>query len=133
VNGQIVGAITGAWIVVVLALKYGVPGWTKVDKFCLGSVIIGLGLWGVFDNPVISIVVNCGAGLIGSIPTIMTAWKDPSQENKLAWTIFFASCVCAIVAIPHWTPADAAQPITFFTIETIMMYVLWIRPRSIPS
>ena len=40
VNGQILGAVLGAWVVAVLALKYGTPGWTKLDKFCLGSAIL---------------------------------------------------------------------------------------------
>jgi hypothetical protein len=41
--------------------------------------------------------------------------------------------VCAVIAIPHWTLADATQPITFFVIDTIMMYILFIRPRTLTN
>lgn len=130
VNGQILGAVIGVWVVVAFAFKYGVPGWTKLDKYCLGSAIFGVILWFVFKNPIFGIMTSLAVVFLGSIPTFVSAWKDPGREDKLAWTIFWIACVCAIVAIPHWTLADAAQPMTFFAIETIMMYILFIRPVS---
>jgi len=133
VNGQILGAVLGAWVVAVLALKYGTPGWTKLDKACLVGAVLGIVLWQVFNDPVFGIVTSLSVVFLGSIPTFTSAWKDPSRENKLAWTIFWVSCVCAVIAIPHRTLADAAQPITFFAIETIMMYILFVRPRSLAN
>lgn len=130
VNGQMLGVVLGAWVVALLALKYGTPGWTKLDKFCLGGGVLGIVLWQVFNDPILGIVTSLSVIFLGSFPTFTSAWKDPSRENKLAWTIFWVSCVCAVIAIPHWTLADAIQPITFFVIETIMMYILFIRPRS---
>lgn len=131
VNGQILGAIIGAWVVAILALKYGMSGWTKLDKFCLGGAVLGIVLWRAFGNSVFGIMTSLSVMSIGSIPTFASAWKNPSHENKLAWTIFWISCVCAVIAIPHWTLADAAQPITFFAIESVMMYILYVRPRSL--
>ncbi len=129
VNGQIVGAVVGASIVIGLALKYGTPGWTSLDKFCLGGAVLGIALWQMFSDPVLGILTACTVAFFGSIPTFVSAWKDPSREDKVAWTIFWVSCVCAVIAIPHWTVADAAQPITFFAIETIVTYTLYFRRR----
>lgn len=129
VNGQILGSTIGAWIVAGLALKYGSPGWTKLDKFCLAGAVLGIALWQAFDDPILGIVTSLSTVFLGSIPTFASAWKDPSRENKLAWTIFFAACVFAIIAIPQWTLADAAQPITFAVVETAMMYILF-RPTA---
>lgn len=128
VNGQILGAVIGATIVIGLAMKYGTPGWTKTDKFCLGGALLGIALWLVFNNPIFGIVTSCTVALLGSVPTFASAWKDPSREDKLAWTIFWTSCICAVTAIPNLTLADAAQPITFFTIESTMMFILFLRP-----
>ncbi len=116
VNGQIIGAVIGAWIIAGLALKHGTAGWTKLDKFCLGGAVIGILLWQGFSSPVLGIVTSVSVVFLGSFPTFVSAWKDNSRENKLAWTIFWASCVCAVIAIPRWTLADTAQPITFFVI-----------------
>jgi hypothetical protein len=129
-NGQILGATLGALVVTVLAMKYGTPGWTPLDKFCLGGAVLGILLWQVFNDPIFGIVTSLSVGFLGSIPTFASAWKDPSREDRMAWTIFWVSCVCAVIAIPQWTLADAAQPITFFAIETIMMYILYFRPSA---
>lgn len=129
VNGQIVGAVIGATIVIGLAMKYGTSDWAKIDIFCLIGAIFGIVLWRIFGNPVFGIITSCVAAFIGSFPTFLSAWKDPGHEDKLAWTIFWASCVCAMIAIPKWTLADVAQPATFFTIESIMMYILYFRTR----
>lgn len=129
VNGQILGAVIGIWVIVALALKYGTPGWTKLDKVCFGGAILGITFWQVFDSPVVGIMISCGLLFLGSIPTFASAWKNPSHENKLAWTIFWLSCVVAVIAIPQWTLADATQPIMFLIIESTMMYILFIRPR----
>lgn len=129
VNGQILGAVLGAWAVAVLAMKHGTPGWTKLDKICLGGAVLGITLWQAFDDPVFGIVTSLGVVFLGSIPTFTSAWEDPSRENKSAWVLFWISCVCAVIAIPQRTLADASQPITFFVIESIMMFILFIRPR----
>jgi cation transport ATPase len=131
VNGQIVGAICGAWTVVVLALKYGKSGWTLLDKLCLGGAVLGIVLWQAFSNPVLGIVTSLSVVFVGSFPTFASAWHDPSKEDRTAWTIFFISCVVAMFAIPAATLADAAQPSTFFLIETIMVSILYLRPRML--
>jgi hypothetical protein len=129
VNGQILGSVIGNWIVLVLALKRGTPGWTRIDKSCLCGAVIGIVLWKLFDDPVFGIATSLIVAFFGSIPTFVSAWKDSSRENKLAWTIVWVSCVFTIVAIPRWTVADAAQPIVFLVNDTVMMYILYIHPR----
>lgn len=129
VNGQIIGAVCGAWTVAMLALKYGMPGWTKLDKSCLAGAVLGIVLWRVFSNPVLGITTSLSVVFLGSIPTFSSAWKDPNREDRTAWTVFWLSCVVAVIAVPQWTLADAAQPITFFVTESIMMYILYFRPR----
>ena len=129
VDGQIVGALIGGWVTVVLVLKRGTPGWSTLDKFSLSGAGVGIVLWQVFNDPILGIMISLVVTFIGAIPTFVSAWRDPSREDKVAWTIFESSCIFALPAIPAWTLADAAQPLTFFTIQTIMMYLLYIRPR----
>lgn len=129
-NGQMVGVIIGAIVVTILALIKGEKGWSKVDRFCLVGAVVGIVLWIISGNPDVAIVLVSTVGFLGSIPTFISAWKNPDSENRLAWTIFWLSCVCAVLAIPKLTIADAVQPLVFFVIETIMMYILYIRKRN---
>jgi len=128
-NGQIVGAVAGAWIIAALAMKYGVPGWTRLDKFCLVGAVLGITLWAIFNSPVIGLVTSVSVVFLGSFPTFASAWREPNRESKVAWTIFWISCVVVVMAIPKITFQDAMQPVTFFLIESIMMYLLYINPR----
>jgi hypothetical protein len=130
-NGQIVGSICGAWTIVLLTLKYGKSGWTLLDKLCLGGAFLGIALWQAFNNPVLGIVTSLSVVFLGSFPTFASAWNDPSKEDRTAWTIFWLSCVVAMFAIPAATLADAAQPTTFFLIETTMVCILYLRPRML--
>ncbi|MBT3282563.1 hypothetical protein HN375_00140 [bacterium] len=129
VNGQIVGATIGAWTIVIFSIKYGTSGWTKTDKFCFGGAVLGIILWQIFNDPILGIVTSSIVALIGSVPTFVSTWKDPTKENKIAWTMFWVSCICTIFIIPKWDIANALQPIVFFTVESVMMYLLFINPR----
>lgn len=128
VNGQIIGAVIGAWTVAFLAMKYGTPGWTKLDKFCLSSMILGIMFWKIFSNPVLGIVISSSVIFIGAVPTFISTWHDSNRENRTAWTIAWLSCVMTVIAIPFpLTLANTLQPATFFVVESVMMYLLYIR------
>ena len=129
VNGQIIGAITGAWIVVIIALKFGQSGWTRKDKIAIVGGAFGVILWALTSNALAAMIVSSVVAIWGSIPTFVSAFQEPGTEDKLAWTIFWLSCVAAIIAVPKWDLAHSLQPLTFFFIETVMMFILFVVPR----
>jgi hypothetical protein len=142
-NGQITAAVIGGSMVAILAMKFGTSDWTRLDKGCLGGAFLGIILWKVFGDAVAGIITCQIVMFIGSLPTFSSAWKDPGRENKTAWTLFWLSCVAALIAIPgltlevtfnepmHFFLANlkhTAQPVTFFIIESIVIGILLIRP-----
>lgn len=129
VNGLIVGAAIGAWVVAILALKYGAPGWSWLDKFCIAGAVLGVVLWKVFNSPTVGLAISLVILLLGSIPTFASVFEHPDKENKLGWTIFWLGCFFGVLAIPKMTFEDAAQPIVFLVIETTTMCLLFIKPR----
>ncbi|MDP2631724.1 MAG: hypothetical protein Q8P30_03080 [Candidatus Uhrbacteria bacterium] len=131
VNGQIIGTVFGACTIAILTFKFGEHGWTLLDKLCLMGAVLGIGLWQVFDNPTLGIVTALSVVFLGSIPTFVSAWEDPTKEDRTAWMLYWLSCVCALIAVPAWTIQDAMQPITFFLIQSIMIFILIIRPRTL--
>jgi hypothetical protein len=131
VNGQIIGAVAGAWIIVILAFVYGKPGWSTLDLGCFVGGIIGLVLWQVTKNPVAAIIMAQFSTFVVSFPTFKTAWSTPQHEDKTAWTIYWSSCVVTILTMPRLSWADSAQPVTFFVIESVVMYALFIRPKLV--
>lgn len=133
VNAQIIGAVLGSGVIAILALIYGTPGWTKLDVFCLVGAVLGIALWMGTNNPVLGIVICSGVIFLGSIPTFISAWEDPCREDRIAWTIYWLSCVFAVVGVSAWTLADATQPLTFFAIESIVMALIFIPRKTMPA
>ncbi len=129
VNFQIIGCVTGGTLVMLLSIRYGIPGWTKLDKLCLSGAVLGLALWAISRNPMVGMATSLSVTFLGSIPTFVSTWEDYHRESKVGWTIFFISCCLAVIAVPKFDMATAAQPLTFFTIETIMMLILFVKPR----
>jgi hypothetical protein len=129
-NGQIIGAVLGAWVVVALALLYGKPGWERQDKLCLSGAVLAVVLWKLCNNPTVGIVVSNSVVFFGSFQTFASAWREPENEDKIAWTIWWTSCVCAVISLPSIQPADSVQPLTFFAIETIMLYLVYVHKQS---
>lgn len=139
-NGQIIGAVTGAWIIAILSLFYGQKGVEILDVVCGIGAALSVALWLSLDDPVVGVLISNLAVFIAAWPTIKNAWKHPEQEDLLAWTLYFVSCLLAVYAIPgnfwrwEWKVVDAVQPLTFLAIESIMMILLWRpRPKVLPA
>ncbi|MDD5252150.1 MAG: hypothetical protein PHT12_06000 [Patescibacteria group bacterium] len=131
-NGQIIAATLAAWAVFALSIRLGKPGWSKTDRFCLALAVLGIILWLVFRNPVFGIVASLVADFLGAIPTAISAWHDPTRENKLAWAIFWLGGLSATLAVPQWTLAHAAQPLVFFAEENLILGIILFRSRLTP-
>lgn len=129
ISGQLVGSFIGSWCIALLAFRYGIPGWKKLDVICLLGGASGIFLWQYYRDSTYGIVIGQVTMLIGCIPTYVSAWKNPEHEDRLAWTIYFFSCIPALLAISQWNLASATQPIAFLISETGMMILLWIKPR----
>ncbi len=127
-NGQIVGNAIGAWIVVMLSALYGKSGWSRLDYFCLAGAALGIALWWFFNDPRVGIFISVSIIFLGSIPTFVSAWRDETREDRLTWTMSFLAGVAATLTITAWTVEQALQPVTFLTIETAMLYLLFVRP-----
>lgn len=127
INYQILVAGIGSGTILCFALKYGILGWTWLDKFCLSTAFAGLAMWYVMGDPIWGIVVSLVAMLVGSLPTFASTWKNPGHEDKLAWSIGFLSSLCTTAAIPYWNLEDFSQPVTFLFIYAVMMYLLYVK------
>jgi hypothetical protein len=130
-SSQLVGAVAGAWIVFLLTLRYGVSGWSRLEKYCLALAAVGLSLSVILQQPEFALAASLSAVFIGGVPTFMDSWSKPETVDKLSWTIWWLSCVFALIAIPnfpHWTFVGSGQQITFAAIESIVCFNLIIVP-----
>ncbi len=130
-NWQITCSVVCTLATMLLAFKYGLPGWDWAEKTCIVIAASSIALWLIFDNPVLGITMSMTGLAAGAIPTFLHSWVNPARENRTSWTIGWFGCAVAIFAIPQWTLAHAVQPIAFITIQTIAMYILYFSPRAL--
>lgn len=127
--GQITGAVSGAWLITALAIFFGQPTMGTIEWVSIAGAATGIALWKSTGRAVFAIVATQGALLVGSVPTFVNGYNNPSQEDPLAWSIWFASCICALVAVKKWSLSEALQPLTFTTIEAVMVFLVVVRPH----
>lgn len=131
-NGLVVGSAIGCVLTMLTTLRYGKPGWTRLDIACMTGALIGM-LWVLFGAPLVGLLMSLGIMHIGAIPTVRGAWTAPHEEHLITWCIFSLACILGMLAIPAWTWADAAQPIVFASIEIPITIIVFVRQRMIPE
>ena len=128
-TGQIKGTVAGAWVIVLLSLYYGSATMGTIEWVSIVGGVTGIALWKKTRKPVLAIICAQVATFLGSLPTIANAYQNPSQESALAWSIWLASCICALFAVKKWDIEQALQPLTFTLIEATMVFLVVIRPH----
>lgn len=130
VTGQLTGAVCGAWLITTLALVFGKPTMGLIEWVSVAGAVIGIVLWQKTGDAILAIICSSLALFVGSFPTFANAYRNPSQEDPVSWTIWTISCVFALLAIPKgkWDLANTLQPLTFMVVETTVFFLVVIRP-----
>lgn len=132
-NWQILGAIVGSSLVIALSVRHGDRAWDGKDVLRLIGSATALLVWLISGSATIGMVVTTTVLVVGAIPTFTSAWNNPELEDKLAWAMFFASCLLQLAAlgpIRGWTLETALQPLSFTFIETVMVMILFVLKRK---
>ncbi len=126
--GQLTGAVAGATGITALAIYFGKPTFGTIEVVSIIGALLGIVLWKRSGNPKYGIILSNMAIFVGSFPEFNIAYNTPQHEDAIAWSIWLVSCVCALLAVKKWDIANALQPITFTVIETVMVFLVVIRP-----
>jgi len=93
----------GSILVFGLSLKYGVGGWTKIDKIAL--VIAGIGVFVSLAShqPVAALVGAVLADLSGAVLTIRKTYLDPDSETTITWLFIGTSALLGSLSVGKWS------------------------------
>lgn len=110
--------VVGPFIIALLSIKRGEGGWTVFDQGCLlGALLSGL-TWWLTGSATLGLVMALVADEFGVVPTLRNACREPSRENKLAWTLFFVGDVINLFAVTDWS--WGAFPIWIYPVYMIV-------------
>lgn len=93
---------TGSLIVFALSLRYGVGGWTTLDKIALTTAAIGVVIAFVAHDPVVALLGDILADISGTVLTVIKTYRDPDSEVALPWLLIGTSAVFAVLAVGRW-------------------------------
>ena len=110
-----------------LSLKYGAGGWNRFDRTCLGASLLSLAVWWLARSPFLALTANMCIDLLGALPTIRTAYRDPESESLLAWMVFLFADTLNLCALGSWSPARALYPTYLFLLAAILVTLI-VRP-----
>ena len=120
----------GAVTVTTLLLKYGEKSWSRLETICSICAGTSIAMWIAIKSPLPTLLLNIAIVSLGAIPTIQKAYRDPSGESRLAWTLFGAASVANLFAVEKWEFAIWIFPVSVFLIEgTMSALVLWPRKK----
>jgi len=120
-----------ATYLVIMSIKYGVGGTSKLDKYCLGLGLLALLAYATTQNGVLTISLGILADVIGYIPTFVKTYHKPDSEDPLFFTTEGLASLLGIFAIWEFR-ADVLFPI-YFTLSSALVVFLIYRKKILPS
>ncbi len=94
-----------------LALKHGVGGFSKVDKACYILLALDLAIWFVTKNNLLALHLSMLADTIAFWPTLHKTWRDPKSETAIFFWAGVVSPLFAIAAESTPTYANLVFPV----------------------
>jgi hypothetical protein len=130
-NWHISCAAAGASVTFSLSLWRGKRGFSTIDAICLLGSAIGIVCY-FASSATSAIIASMITGMIAFLPTAASAYQQPQNEDRLAWTLSALSSWLMLIAVQQWTIDGAAQPATFVAITTTTAILAWRKPNSSP-
>lgn len=70
----------------------------RPDAAALVISAVAVVLWKLTDSSLANLMIQI-AIIVGTVPTMLGVWRDPSVEHPLPWFLWSASFVCAIIVV----------------------------------
>lgn len=103
----------GPLLVVITALISRKKQWrlTRFDLACGAVSVAGLVLWAITGAGLVAIFFNIFADLMGTIPTIVKAYRRPDTETSLTYGLGALASLIVLLTIDRWNAATYSFPI----------------------
>lgn len=89
----------GSLIVFTLSVKYGVGGWSKLDRFALLIAAVGVGTAILVHEPFIALLGNIIADISGTVLTVYKTFRAPDTETTVSWVLTGTSALAGVLSV----------------------------------
>jgi len=113
-----------AIVTAIFSLKYGEPGWTRVDSSCVLGAGISILVWGVTGSALLALICALLADFMGLIPMFSHAYRKPDEEDKPARVLALLAAVFNVIVIQSTALKDLVYPLYFFFADAAILALL---------
>ncbi len=118
--------------VIYLTIKYKVSSKiTNTDKAFFLLALIALGFWLIAKQPIVSVILLTITDLLAFAPTIRKSWIAPHSETLSFYFLNILRFGLAVLSLSNYTTITMLYPITWFIANTLFVYMLIFRRRTI--
>lgn len=103
---------------------------TKKDIILLSIALLALIFWVFANQPIIAVVLLVSADLIGIIPSLTKAWKEPYTETLSLWVMSTFRHGLNLAALTSYNLITLLDPVMWIITNGALALVLIYRRRS---
>lgn len=90
----------GCVTIALFTIKYGIGGWTKLDRFSLVGSILAVISW-IIIGPLVTFIASLLIDLLGFIPTIYRSFHNPEGEDKISWIMWLGGGFLSLLLVDN--------------------------------
>lgn len=126
----LLGEILQGSVILVLSIKYGLGGLSKLDILCYSLLLIDIVFWVSTSNTRIALLLTISADLIACVPTIAKVIRKPKSETPLFWFIGGAAALFAIFAEKEFKFDTIIFPVYLMLVNWIIGVLTFRKDKS---
>lgn len=119
-----VSYVAGPFFIALLSFKYGVGGWSFLDRLCFFGVAASILVWYMF-GPLYTLFVALVIDCLGALPTIRKVYARHGDEDKTAWLFALVASSLNLFAIDTWTFSISIYPVYMFLLNGTIVFFLY--------
>ena len=109
--------VSGTLLVFVLSVWVGIGSYlSKTDYLILLIALMGLVLWYFTDTAAYMLAITISIILLGGVPTVIKAYRNPDSETLVTWVASLIASVCALLSVGKIDLIILAYPLYLFTL-----------------
>ena len=115
----------------IFAIKYGMGGFSRRDKWALGVAGISLILWYITKEAMIALFFAILIDAIGAYLTIIKSYEHPATEPVISWVLTMLGGFFAIFAVGNMNWILLSFPVYTFLVNVLIVYSIKLGQRKI--
>jgi hypothetical protein len=129
IASSVIGAVLCGFIFA-LSFNYGTKNITRFDTLCLFGALVALAAYLLFHDPLLSVIAATLTDIIGTLPTVRKAYKEPHTETASTHILSGVSSAFALAAIANFTPTTSLYLFAVTILDTSCGVLVWIRQKK---